>query len=237
MTFPNISARNYANIFSKEIIQSLKVEGSSSRLEEIDEQYGTTFEWIWTDTDLKFVTWLEASDGGYWINGKPGSGKSRLMKYIYTTRSKWDKPPVSNLGRGRVCISFFFHNRGSHFQKTFEGLLQSILHQILVFEPRLVKQIVPIHVWRTVPQKGGWQLLDLKHAFTQLLEQDTLPIDISLFVDAIDEYDGPPENIAGFIQSIIASNYTHAMKIKICFSSRLLNTFIDRFHHYEGERH
>ncbi|KAL5348786.1 hypothetical protein ACLOAV_006208 [Pseudogymnoascus australis] len=54
----------------------------------ISKEHAKTFQWIYepTSSDSKpwtnFVHWLEEDHGLYWITGKPGSGKSTLMKFI-----------------------------------------------------------------------------------------------------------------------------------------------------------
>lgn len=217
-----------------EMVSSLYLRETENRAKEVSEKYGTTFEWIWTDTDLDFRAWLRDGRGGYWISGKPGSGKSTIMKYIYTKCSNREELPTPSRNRRQISIGFFFHNRGSHLQKSFEGLLHSILHRILVEEPRLAEEIMPIYLQRKEPEKKPWLLLDLMQAFSRILEQDTVQVDIYLFLDALDEFDGPPETIAGFIQSIITRPDRHAAEVKICFSSRPWNTFTDRFSHCSG---
>jgi hypothetical protein len=179
------------------------------------------------------VTWLKNGNGGYWISGKPGSGKSTLLKYIYMNCPEWVLPPDSDPERSQVYTGFFFHEQGSHFQKSFEGLLHSILHQILVSDDRLVLEIMPFYLRQKEPGKRPWQLLDLIDAFFQLLVQDTVSVDIYLFLDAVDECEGPPEAIADFIQAITTRTDRHAAEVKICFSSRPSNTFIDRFGKYQ----
>jgi len=216
------------------MISSLYIRETEIRLEEVSDNYGTTFEWIWTDTDLNFRAWLKHGSGGYWISGKPGSGKSTLMKYIYTKCSNGDKLPTLSEKRGQIFIGFFFHDRGSYLQKSFEGLLHSILYQILHEEPRLAKEIMAVYLQRKEPEKAPWLLPDLIQAFSRIIEQDTVPVDIYLFLDALDEFSGSPEIIAGFIQSIIDRPDKHAAEIKICFSSRPWNTFIDRFSQCSG---
>ena len=216
------------------MVSSLYVPETENREKEVSDKYGTTFEWIWMDTDLDFRAWLKDGHGGYWISGKPGSGKSTLMKYIYMKCSNGDVLPTPSRKRGQICIGFFFHDRGSHLQKSFEGLLHSILHQILCKEPRLAKEIMPVYLQRKEPEKSAWLLPDLIQAFSRILEQDTVPVDIYLFLDALDEFNGPPETIAGFIQSVIDRHDKHAAEVRICFSSRPWNTFVDIFSQCRG---
>jgi ABC-type siderophore export system fused ATPase/permease subunit len=62
------------------------------RIESIPEAHASTFEWIFNappqsaDTPSwdSFPAWLTQRDSSiYWITGKPGSGKSTLMKYLH----------------------------------------------------------------------------------------------------------------------------------------------------------
>ncbi len=77
-----------------------------------------------------FVSWLEQDDTSqiYWITGKPGSGKSTLMKYIVESGrlehhlERWTK------GQGLRLAVFYSWNAGSEDQRSEKGLLMSILH-------------------------------------------------------------------------------------------------------------
>ena len=80
----------------KWILDSLGFAAMQNRQEEVAEAYHTTFEWMFEEPEKEtkplpwtnFVEWLRHGNGIYWVNGKAGSGKSTLMKYIYNdTRS------------------------------------------------------------------------------------------------------------------------------------------------------
>jgi polynucleotide 5'-kinase involved in rRNA processing len=66
-----------------DLLTSLWHEDAKLRSQEIDRTRGKTFEWIWTNSALGFESWLEGKNTLFWISGKPGSGKSTFMKYIY----------------------------------------------------------------------------------------------------------------------------------------------------------
>lgn len=75
----------------KAILESLKFEVMHHRYDAITDAHDKTFGWIFdpesfpsTDrrSKIAFKSWLEGGDGIYWISGKPGSGKSTLMKYL-----------------------------------------------------------------------------------------------------------------------------------------------------------
>ncbi|KAF4968647.1 hypothetical protein FSARC_4022 [Fusarium sarcochroum] len=72
-----------------------------------------------------------------------------------------------------------------------EGIYQGLLYKILEAAPELAELLFPDHVggrdWGSFPT-----LLDMKQAFTRLLQAQTLPLAIVLVIDGLDEYDAPP---------------------------------------------
>jgi type II secretory ATPase GspE/PulE/Tfp pilus assembly ATPase PilB-like protein len=101
------------------LLQSLRFPTMGNRYVEISEAHRQTFRWVFEDPLplncgwSNFADWLENGHGVYWINGKAGSGKSTLMRYIFdseTTRwhlRKW----ATDLEPG--IAGFFFWNSGS----------------------------------------------------------------------------------------------------------------------------
>jgi hypothetical protein len=140
-----------------------------------------TCEWIF---DHKvFEEWVTTERGLLWFNGKPGAGKSTLMKYILNNY---------NAANPSMVLSYFFHGRGDKLQKSPLGLFRSLLHQAFrespdgfeditkTFEERYTQMGEPGSKWAW-HQEELWQFL--KSAITQVLQ--TKPI--ILFVDALDE--------------------------------------------------
>ncbi|KUJ14271.1 uncharacterized protein LY89DRAFT_133942 [Mollisia scopiformis] len=75
----------HAERFRKRLIAHLHYINMETRSESVPDAYGETFQWIFSKPDLKwsdFVHFLESDQSLYWITGKPGSGKSTLMKHI-----------------------------------------------------------------------------------------------------------------------------------------------------------
>jgi hypothetical protein len=61
------------------------------RRSHIEAAHERTFEWLLQDSQkrkslsdpkLRFQNWLQSGSGIFWVSGKPGSGKSTLMKYV-----------------------------------------------------------------------------------------------------------------------------------------------------------
>ena len=68
------------------LLRSLAFVGMNSRMNEVSDSHPKTFEWIFDDNIKRpwdsSAAWLPSSESIYWINGKAGSSKSTLMKFI-----------------------------------------------------------------------------------------------------------------------------------------------------------
>lgn len=102
----------------------------------------STFDWIFDGNTSAFVRWLKGDDGLFWINGKAGSGKSTLMKFIvedprlkeYTNDARFAASVVAN---------FFFWSAGTPEQKSQRGLFKTILYTLLKSESSLTRTLFP----------------------------------------------------------------------------------------------
>ena len=75
----------------------------------------------------------------FWVSGKPGSGKSTLMKLAFQAR-KTRELLQTGCSTRPILAAFFFYDRGSPFQKSMEGFLYELLYQIL----REAKELMPV---------------------------------------------------------------------------------------------
>jgi hypothetical protein len=138
-----------------------------------------------------FVSWLESdSKHLFWLSGKAASGKSTLMKYLYNDKRTKNKLKKWAGASEPILAAFFFFERGDVLQKSREGLLRSLLYQILsqrrdliplAFDSNQEDREHPI----PLPQMT-WPAL--KKAFAQILEKIPDSTKICLFVDGLDEY-------------------------------------------------
>ncbi len=76
-----------------------------------------------------------------------------------------------------------------------------------------------------------WTISALMSAFRLLLDQTKYQFQIRLFLDALDEFDGPHLLICQFLQSLVSMS---ANQVMICFSSRTEETFKENFSHWPG---
>ena len=220
------------------ILRSLLFPSITARYLQVAKAHVATFEWILKDCGdedrswSSFIEWLECGNGIYWINGKAGSGKSTLMKYLYDhhrTRDclgRWSNAMPLDLA------AFFFWNSGTFQQKSQNGLLRSLLHEILSQHRALIPIVLP-ELWRdeyTNPteyfQEFHWTLDNMKAAFEVLSTQSHLRI--CLFIDGLDEYEGDRDGTHADIIALF-KGLASSPNIKLCVSSRPWLLFEDSF--------
>ena len=216
------------------MLSSLSLEETVFRREQIEPRYLHTFAWIFADSELRFTDWLRTGNGVYWIRGKPGSGKSTLMKFLYTDERT---EQFLNKRRERASVIsawFFFHGRGSGVQRSFEGLLHSVLHQVLSASVELAGIVYPLYMEGPKIQGEHWSLHYLRRALELVLRQDRFPVRLFLFLDALDEYEGQLETIFQFLKSIVSPSVKSATQVNVCFTSRTWNIFLEEFDQFPG---
>ena len=195
-----------------------------------------TFDWILRAPQGKrrtwdsFIEWLEHGGAIYWVNGKAGSGKSTLMKYLKNHDKVKETLKSWADGTSLVTASFFFWYNGNILQNTQEGLLRSLLYQSLENHRELIPIVLSEAV--DVPMidlTNHWTLPRLKRAFKKLVEQKEVSLKICLLVDGLDEYTGNHSEIAEVFRYV--AEFEH---IKVCISSRPLLPFDRAFKDFPG---
>ena len=169
----------------------------------------------WLVTNLSYLEWLQARSGLLWIKGKPGAGKSTLMKYA-----------LRQEGHDQTIIaSFFFNARGSQLERTPLGLYRSILHQLLRFAPYQLCRLAKIYKERCetrgeVKKEWEWHEGELKDQLLDLLL--TLAVrPVRLYVDALDESgEAVAVQLVEQFQGLAAKASCAGYSLGVCFSCR-----------------
>ncbi|CAK7205388.1 hypothetical protein SEUCBS139899_008159 [Sporothrix eucalyptigena] len=248
----------------QELLRSLNFRTRTYRHEGIADAHKATFEWIFSDRNnlhlpdtvpgavldpatnatktpskINFKAWLESGRGIFWISGKPGSGKSTLMKFIADhakTRhalKKWS-------GTKKVVIaSHYFWNAGTTMQNSMKGLLQELVFDVLCCCPELAHDIFPhrLQKWTTTGSREDdvWTVDELRQGLQQIANHPALPIRCCFFIDGLDEYVGNKrvrnknmggENDKDHLELCrILKNLATSNNLKCCVSSRPWNVF------------
>lgn len=213
---------------TERILHSLEYSTLFDRKQSIKKAYEKTFEWMFQD-ESDFVKWLENKDRTvYWITGKPGSGKSTLMKYI-SQHNSLRKHLNSWTGSHQLLISgFYFWHAGANLDNSLEGLLKTILYECIREFTPIVSKVFPGHcallsMCRS-EQILNWTLEDLDKAFRRLASMSGKYFKLVLLIDGLDEFKGNHVELAELV-----SNITREYDLKVCVSSRPWNAFVDAF--------
>nr|CAD71130.1 conserved hypothetical protein [Neurospora crassa] len=169
-----------------------------------------------------FPCWLESpNDKIYWVQGKAGSGKSTLIKFIVTNPALWH-PQRQADGQDPLILSHFLWAAGSPHQKSLRGILLNLLYQLLSNDEHALD-----HVIDTFPDLklkdfwGDWTLEDLERTMMDSLQAiATRPVFI--FVDGLDEFgssnasvDDDPRDLLDLVARLSTLD-----NVKMCVSSR-----------------
>lgn len=207
--------------------------GRDSRLETIDDRFSRTFEWVF-DEDSAVAKWIKEGTGMFWIHGKPASGKSTLMKFIFKSQQTWELLHSFSSEALQIKSAFFFYDRGILLQRSFEGLLRSVLHQILQESERLAVLLASDMLARNSTTRftpEGWTISTLESSIHFLLQQKQAKLELFFVFDALDEYDGQPEFVCNILKEMINVAADSPNTLKILFSSRPWDVFKRNFEH------
>ncbi|KAF5120440.1 Ankyrin repeat, PH and SEC7 domain containing protein secG [Metarhizium anisopliae] len=168
-------------------------------------------------TSPQYVDWLEHSKldehhGFLWIKGKPGTGKSTLMKFALAHARKKMKD--------KIVISFFFNARGANLEKSTIGMYRSLLLQLLERLPHLqgVFDSLGLVTWSGGPRQ--WSVESLKELFQQAV-QGLEKSSLVCFIDALDECDeNQIRDMVLFFEHIGELTTSAKISFLACFSSR-----------------
>ncbi|SCO86009.1 uncharacterized protein FRV6_10136 [Fusarium oxysporum] len=226
------------------LLRSFRYQDMSHRKNEIHRRHESTFNWIFgentPDTDqapskpepgslLKnlssssneqrvcggFVRWLKSPDSRYWISGRPGTGKSVLIKFIIS-----DERTVDSLQQWQPnaqILTHFFWKVGSPMQSSFKGFLCSLVYQLLSLDKEhAIGCLQQDPNWSRKTAPGDWDNEDLQFLISSYLGRPAQPI--CLFVDGLDEFmdDDGVRKLVDFLDSLQMSSPL----VKICMSSR-----------------
>lgn len=112
------------------------------------EAHRQTLQWVLQPSDTEqpwdnLPEWLKNGSDIYWVRGKPGSGKSTLMKFLYQHSQVHRFLQEWANGHRLITPNFFFCYLGTPEQRTHEGLLRGLLHSILAEESSLIPNLLP----------------------------------------------------------------------------------------------
>jgi hypothetical protein len=217
----------------------LSFEELAARHEDISAAHAKTCEWIFDRQDIGYTEWLSHGRDIFWISGKPGSGKSTLMKFLLSKRNRVRQYFYPTGSAQVVVASFFFWSTGTAMQRSLIGLFRSLLFQILSQAPQLVPLVFHNdiqHHWRnhnSIPEE--WPIDRLYRTFTILSTQQDVELRILLLIDGLDEFEGNHTDRVRLLSLLIevsTPEETQKARFAVCAASREENIFHDMLKDY-----
>jgi hypothetical protein len=196
-------------------LKSLSFPEMGVREANIERPAGDTCTWIYADPTYK--SWKDQSNTLLWIKGKPGSGKSTLIKSLFLRRKGLVPNPTV------VHLSFFFNARGSAVEKAPVGLYITLLHNLLREMPLAMCEFLPSFLEKEFHSQNGkvsWQVTEVANFFHAIIGQKQ-PKRIEIMVDALDECE--EEEVRQVIRRFEASMddaKASEAELRVCWSSR-----------------
>lgn len=164
-----------------------------------------------------FIEWArDPSSQLFWISGKPGSGKSTLMKFLAESPRTLELLDSASPAKSRtVVLSHFIWSAGQPIEATVKGLLCSLLYQVLS-EQSACEAVLEKHPGtRTKDSVFDWSEDELQGVLFEVLSALGRPL--CLFIDGLDEISSP----AGQFQVLDMINGLRLVPaVKTCVSSR-----------------
>jgi hypothetical protein len=217
------------------ILSSLRYSDMRNRQDTIPEPGHSSYNWIFetktSSPPVTYMSWLESGDGIYWVTWKAGSGKSTLTKHIcHDTRTATALDRWAN-GRKLLTASHYFWYLGSPMEKSYSGIVRSILYKILGDFPELINPVCSSRWSEALRGKDvrsmTWTDAELRDCLERLVTSDVKVEEktpcFCFFVDGLDEYDGDRE-VVRLLVRLASSGRT-----KIRASSRPWNRFETAF--------
>ncbi|GFG25977.1 ankyrin repeat and protein kinase domain-containing protein 1, partial [Aspergillus udagawae] len=198
------------------LLESLRFKQMDSRKLTVRTALAKTCQWFLSNPDYR--EWLDPEKltqhhGFLWISGKPGAGKSTIMKFAYLRMTSKSR------NKHAITASFFFNARGEYLEKSVSGMYRSLLLQLLEGYPDLQAVLDDPDI-NSQSQNGCTSLDVLKGLFrsaVSALGQRSF----TCFVDALDECDEQQVvDMVQYFEDMAEQSTNNGILLRICFSSR-----------------
>ena len=194
-------------------LKSLSFPEMDLRINDVASVADNTFTWLHLHHTYK--EWLATPSSLLWIKGKPGAGKSTLMKYA-----------ISHIEGGSTpTATFSFNGRGSAIEKSALGFYRSLLHQLLPLAGEQFSALTSLYNERSqtrgeYEKKWVWHERELQGRLSDtLLALAVRPLRI--YIDALDE---SGQKIAmetvDYLQDQVSKASLAGKSLGVCFSCR-----------------
>lgn len=213
-----------SNQVSDACLESLWFPAINNRVQNIESPAHRTCSWLFAH--LEYEEWFNSrsrhrSHGLLWLKGKPGAGKSTLMKEAF------GRSIAMQATSSYSTAAHFFCAKGVELEHTSIGLFRSLLCQLLPgdrpslqrFHQYCNKAKLPFKSHGQTAMTIAWEEAELRQLLKSvLLNQAKRTI---IFIDALDECDEDSiRPLAYFWRSITKAAHDLGHDLNVCLSSR-----------------
>ena len=194
-----------------ECLQSLSFPDMDQRKFLVEDAATNTCTWLLNHAEYK--TWLGQRHALLFVLGKPGAGKSTLIRYALQNASYSTD----------VVACFFFFGRGNDLQRNSCGLFRSLLHQLLDQIPEMLSEFMPTYKKKRQKSESyiDWHETELREVLEQWILSASRDRPIRIYVDALDEVSGDvAEKLIAYFEKLIERLGPTKAGFAVCFSCR-----------------
>jgi ankyrin repeat protein len=206
------------------LLKSLLFDRIDFRVNNVKKALLSTCQWLFRHPH--FQTWYEngclAQHSGFlWIKGKPGCGKSTLMKTLF----EWLRRRKSKDRVQQTIVPYFFNARASaSLEKSSLGLYRTVVHHLLSSYPSIRTLFAEKFALKDPGQLGeNWSVEELQEFLYDTIESNE-SFGLCLLIDALDEaeYEDDVRQMISFLLQLFdrALALGSSCKLHICLSSR-----------------
>jgi hypothetical protein len=215
------------------ITSSLYYTRKDDRYDDINAAHRNIFNWALEGRAKDSISWSSLTDwlqhdgGVYWINGKAGSGKSTLMKYLYQDPRFMEALKLWAGEDRLIVVDFYFWKSGAEIQRSQEGLFRSLLWQVLHEDISLASTLFAEQFLLNADWDEFPTFHQLRRAFGRPTSNTFTSTKIAIVIHGLDEFDAERITMTELGEMMITA--TKGGNIKALLSSRPLTAFTDCF--------
>lgn len=161
------------------------------------------------------------SNGLLRLKGKPGAGKSVLMKEAYRRALR-----MRSLSGPSCVAAFFFNAKGSGIEHSKAGALRSLLYQLLVQD----REYLSKHVRRRSLDTPERSVQELEATLRTFLLRESQKQTTFIFIDGVDECDDADiRGLSYFWREVTTKAHERFINLNVMLACRYFNaTYLDR---------
>ncbi|EEU41538.1 uncharacterized protein NECHADRAFT_87715 [Fusarium vanettenii 77-13-4] len=230
----------------RRILNAIRFKEISVRYDQVSRAEEDTFGWLVEgdsvpshyNLKISFRDWLATGTGVFHFSGRPGSGKSTLMKFLAQHSETASQLKRWQGDKKLVLATAFLWKAGAKKQRSMGGIVRSLLYAILDKNREdLIPKTFPQHwspnSWSPWTPAEDMEIpLDsdeIQSALEAIISDQSSGYRYCFFLDGVDEFEDAEIRKRELASTLLRWTSSNPENVKICVSSREEPVFIDLF--------